>query len=319
MYLQLHDLLIRLHSDDVIIQKAWQQLFRGWFVPAVDQAIRPDISLFLSLIAESPTLPAAPPFFRDSDLKPSEPGILSVYHGKKGTVLLHFLDGAWVTVPLNGLTAANGVLLQQAMEHGRFEDITFTSLAPLLRRAGYFLAHAFAAAKDGRGVLIVGPSGSGKTTTGLSLLLDGWKLLANDVLLLQVRPDGVYALPTPGAIGIRPPTVALLPQLRDLVGDLSGSGQVDVTPALFDWVEWGEAVKVTAVYFPHIESRSHSKLAPLNRAICLAHLMSESADQWDAALLPAHMDILQKLSQQAAPYTLHLGPDVNQLPVLLAP
>jgi hypothetical protein len=92
-----------------------------------------------------------------------------------------------------------------------------------------------------------------------------------------------------------------------------------VTPALFDWVEWGKAAKVTAVSFPHIESRPQSKLAPLNRAVCLAHLMSESADQWDAALLPAHMDILQKLSQQAAPYTLHLGPDVNKLPDLLAP
>lgn len=317
MHLQLHDLHIRLQSNDAIIQKAWQQLFRGWFVPVADPAIKSDISLFLSVIKELPMPPAEPPFFRDSDLKPTEPGILSVYHGKKRTVLLHFLDGAWITVPLNGLTAANGVLIRQAMEHGRFEDITFTSLAPLLRRAGYFLVHAFAAAKDDQGVLIVGPSGSGKTTTGLSLLLNGWQLLANDVLLLQIRPDGVYALPTPGAIGIRPPTLTLLPQLRDLVGDLAGSGQVDVTPALYDWVEWGEPVRVTAVYFPHIESRPQSKLAPLNRAVCLAHLMAESADQWDAAMLPAHMDILQKLSQQATPYTLHLGLDVNQLPLLL--
>lgn len=317
MYLQLHDLHIRLHSNDAVIQKAWQQLFRGWFVSDANQVLKPDASLFLSLTQERPMPPAEPPFFCDSDLKPAEPGILSVYHGKKGTVLLHFLDGAWITVPLNGLTAVNGVLLQQAMAHGRFEDITFTSLAPLLRRAGYFLVHAFAAAKDDRGVLIVGPSGSGKTTTGLSLLLNGWKLLANDVLMLQIRPDGVYALPTPGAIGIRPPTLKLLPQLRDLVGDLSGIGQIDVTPALGNWVEWGEAVRVTAVYFPHIESRPQSQLAPLNRAVCLAHLMTESADQWDTAMLPAHLDILQKLSQQAAPYTLHLGPDVNQLPHLL--
>jgi len=168
-------------------------------------------------------------------------------------------------------------------------------------------------------VLIVGPSGSGKTTTGLSLLLDGWQLLANDVLLLQARPDGIYALPTPGAIGIRPPTLQLLPRLRQLVGDLSGSGQIDVTPALYDWVEWGAPVRVTAVYFPHIESRPQSSREPLNRAICLARLMAESADQWDTAMLPLHMDILQKLSRQAAPYTLHLGTDVNQLPRLLVP
>jgi hypothetical protein len=318
MLFQLHDLLIRLQSDDEIIEKAWRQLFHGWFVPE-PETTRPDISLFLSLTEELPSQPAESPFFQDSNLRPEQPGILSVYHGRKGTVLLHFLDGAWITVPLNGLTAANGVLIRQAMERGRLEDVTFTSLAPLLRRAGYFLVHAFAAARDGRGILIVGPSGSGKTTTGLSLLLNGWKLLANDVLLLQARKDGVYALPTPGAIGIRPPTLALLPQLRDWVGDFSGSGQVDVTPALDKCVEWGEAVRVTAVYFPHIESRPQSSLEPLNRAICLARLMAESADQWDTAMLPGHLDTLQKLSQQAVPYTLHLGLDVGHLPLLLAP
>ncbi|MCB9445667.1 MAG: hypothetical protein H6669_15680 [Ardenticatenaceae bacterium] len=287
-------------------------MFRGWLAPE-DEAATPTISLSLSLIQEQPAPPSERPFFAD------DAGILSVYRGRKGTVLLHFLDGAWITVPLNGLTVAQGVLVRQAMAHGRFEDITFTSLAPLLRRAGYFLVHAFAAAKDDQGILIVGPSGSGKTTTGLSLLLDGWKLLANDVLLLQVRTNGVYALPTPGAIGIRPPTLELLPQLRALVGNLSGNEQVDVTPALFDWVEWGEAVKVTAVYFPQIESRPQSLLGPLNRAVAYARLMAESVDQWDEVMLPAHMDILQKLSQQAAPYTLHLGLDAIQLPRLLAP
>jgi hypothetical protein len=205
------------------------------------------------------------------------------------------------------------------MRHGRFEDITFTSLAPLLRRAGYFLVHAFAAAKDGQGVLSGGPSGSGKTTTGLSLLLDGGQLLANDVLLLQQRADGVYALPTPGAIGIRPPTLRLLPKLRELVGDLSGSGQIDVTPSLFDWVQWAEPVRVTAVYFPQIESRPQSRLEPQNRAICLAQLMAESVDQWDKAMLLDHMAILQQISQQAAPYILHLGQDAAELPKLLAP
>lgn len=310
MLLQFHDQLIHLHSADAVIQSAWQQLFCGWPMPESSGAA-PAISLSLSLIEEPPAPPAEPPFFQDNN------GILSVYQGRKGTVLLHFHDGAWVTVPLNGLTAANGVLIRQALGHGRFEDITYTSLAPLLRRAGYFLVHAFAAARGDEGVLIVGPSSSGKTTTGLSLLLGGWKLLANDVLLLQARPDGIYALPTPGAVGIRPPTLQLLPQLRDLVGDLIGSDQVDVTPALSDWAEWAEPVRVTAVYFPQIQSRPHSSLKPLNRAICLARLMAESADQWDAPMLPAHMTILQQLSQQAAPFTLQLGPDVDQLPRLL--
>ncbi|MCP4426198.1 MAG: hypothetical protein GY803_17040, partial [Chloroflexi bacterium] len=148
-------------------------------------------------------------------------------------------------------------------------------------------------------------------------LLAGWKLLSNDVLLLQERPDGIYALPTPGTIGIRPQTLDLLPKLRDFVGDLGLQGQTDVTQALLDIVAWSKAARVTAVYFPQIETRQQSALSPQNRAVCLAQLMAESVDRWDADMLLPHMTLLQKLSQQAPPHTLHLGRDVERLPALL--
>ena len=318
MFLTLHDLTIQLQSDNAVINRQWRQLFMGW--PLTDSsAAAPDMVLQLSLADALPALPDSPPYFEDNL------GVLAVYQGAGEMARLHYLDGALVDVPLLEpepgrflyAPTARGWLTQRALDYGRFEDITFTSLAPLLRRRGYFLVHAFAAAKNGRALLIVGPSGSGKTTTGLSLLLAGWKLLSNDVLLLKEQPDGVYALASPGAIGIRPQTLDLLPKLRDMVGDLVIQGQTDVTQALLEIVDWSAAAKVTAVAFPHIEQRSQSVLSPQNRAVCLAQLMAESVDQWDAALLTAHMTILQKLSQQAAPHILLLGRDVERLPTLL--
>ncbi|MCP4423902.1 MAG: hypothetical protein GY803_05365, partial [Chloroflexi bacterium] len=213
MFLALHDLTILLESDAAAINQQWRRLFMGWPLTPEAQS-PPDMGLRLALAAALPPLPDSPPFFTDND------GILAVYQNQEGFVKLHYLDGALMNAPVyagtpDAMPEAAGVLTQQALDYGRFEDITFTSLAPLLRRRGFFLAHAFAAAKNGRAALIVGPSGSGKTTTGLSLLLAGWKLLSNDVLLLQERPDGIYALPTPGTIGIRPQTLDLLPKLRD--------------------------------------------------------------------------------------------------------
>ncbi len=314
MFLTLHDLTIQLTSDNAAINQQWQQLFMGW--PLADSAVTaPDMVLQLSLVEKLPPLPDSPPYFEDNL------GVLAVYRGDGEMARLHYLDGALVDVPLGNQTTiptASGFLTQQALDDGRFEDITFTSLAPLLRRRGYFLVHAFAAVRDGRALLIVGPSGSGKTTTGLSLLLAGWELLSNDVLLLKERPNGVYAFASPGAIGIRPKTLDLLPKLRDMVGDLVIEGQTDVTQALLEIVNWSEAARVTAVAFPRIEGREQSVLSPQNRAVCLAQLMAESADKWDAELLAAHMTILQKLSQQATPYTIHLGRDVERLPALLA-
>ena len=319
MYLRLHDLIIHLQSDDALINRLWRALFAGWPVSAAATA-PPDMVLQLSLTAHLPILPDTPPFFSDEQALPEGGGILSVYHGDADGVRLHFLDGALVAVPLDTTLAAPkaaGWLTQRALAVGRFEDITLTSLAPLLRRRGYFFVHAFAVARDDRALLLVGPSGSGKTTTGLSLLLAGWQLLANDALLLQERAGIVYALPTPGSINVRPPTLDLLPDLRRILGAELTPGQMDVTQALMAVFDWSEPAPVTAVYAPQIESRPSSALRRQNRAICLAHLMAESVDQWDQAMLPVHMNLLQTLSQQAAAYVLQLGADVERLPALL--
>ncbi len=325
MFLSLHNLTIQLQSEDTAIQEGWQALFNAWPLAETAPAAA-DLGLWLSLVDALPPLPDTPPFFSDSQhgrILPDTVEILSVYQGDGEWVRLHYLDGALVDVPLYKTSSptmpgARGCLVARAMAYGRFEDITFTSLAPLLRRQGYFLVHAFAAAKDGRAVLIVGPSGSGKTTTGLSLLLAGWRLLANDVLLLQERADGIYALPTPGAIGIRPQTLNLLPELRDWVGELSSPGQTDITQSLLNVIKWSEPARVTAVAFPHVEQRQESRLAPKNRAICLAQLMAESIDQWDTAMLLPHMTLLQQLSQQAAAFNLLLGQDMAQLAGIMA-
>lgn len=323
MYWQLHNLLIQLVSEDAAINQGWRRLLRGWQFLA-NSKTPPDIRLELSLVEELPLLPRSAPFFSDTTVLPREKRILSVYRGEGDDVRLHFHAGALIDVPLAAASftevpTVHGFLTRKSLDHGRFEDMTFTSLAPLLRRQGFFLVHAFGAAQKGQAVLFVGPSGSGKTTTGLNLLLSGWKLLANDVVLLQKRQNRVWALPTPGGIGIRPQTIQLLPALGNLIGRRSIPQQLDVTEAILDITRWSEPVPVTAVYFPQIEDRHHSLLQPKNKAVCLADLMAESIDQWDEALLPKHMTILQELSHQVKAFILHLGQDIDQIPSLLVP
>jgi hypothetical protein len=257
------------------------------------------------LVASLPPLPSPEPYFRDGS------GILSVYRGvEQDTAVLHYLDGALVTVPLgapSGPMRSSGVVTMGALRNGRFEDITFTSLAPLLRRHGYYLLHAFAVVKNGKCLLLVGPSGSGKTTTGLHLLEQGWQLLANDVVLLERRADGVYALPTPGVVSIRPGTLALLPTLAKRLGitDLPLARPIAISNRQLTGGQWGEGGKVTAVYFPQF-SDSPQPLRPLPRAVHLAQLMAESVDRWDETALSAHINLLQSLSHQAPAYQLPL-------------
>lgn len=173
--------------------------------------------------------------------------------------------------------------------------------------------HGFAAASPDhqQTILLVGRSGSGKTTTGLVLLQAGWHYLSNDVVLLQATPDGVVALPTPGdVITVRPKTLGLLPGLRPhLSPSETHKGQIRVRTIAAGWAEPG---RVTGVYFPRVEG-GRTTLHPLSKAIAWGKLMEESVDRWDTAALPAHLELLRQLTQQAWLFDLRLGPDVGEL------
>lgn len=325
MFLHLHDLIIQLESNDPRIRAEWGSLFQGWL--AAESSTTPTCYLQLQAVEALPPLsPAETLFFSNTAELGDDFGGLSVYRGGDGRLALHFADGALVWLPpLSGRNEATlsieGVITAAlAWHHGRVEDITYTSLAPLLRRRGYYLVHASAVARQGQAVLLVGPSGSGKTTAGLSLLAAGWELLANDVVLCQQRPDGIYALPTPGGTSVRPETIALLPSFTPLaerfpVHPLNHKHHFS-THDLVDG-RWGEAAPVAAILFPQVIQGDHSHLHPENRAICLARLIAESADRWDEGALLAHLSFLQRLSQQADCYTLHSGRDVKGLSKLI--
>jgi hypothetical protein len=191
MIFRCHELAIELNSPDAVIMAGWRRLLAGWV--SDEMAERPLPIRFTLRLTDQLPAPVGPLLFDDRAAHPERPAILAVHGAGEGAVLLHFHQAAQVVVPLDGSTEIVGMMVASALGNGRFEDITYTSLAPLLRRNGYFLLHAFAAARDGQAALLVGASGSGKTTTGLSLLLAGWQLLSNDVVLLQARPEGILA------------------------------------------------------------------------------------------------------------------------------
>lgn len=323
MRLHLNQVIIDLVSDNKQIQAEWERLFQGWLT-ASDAPAHPSpaIRFILQATKQLPALPSDPPFFTDANLSDSN-GILAVYRQQKEHVLLHFLDGALVTTPLHdpnykAVVELHGWVTPQALQYGRFEDVTFTSLAPALRRQGFFLVHAFAAARNGRCVLIVGSTCSGKTTTGLNLLLNGWELLANDVVMLRQQGERVFAYPTPGDVGIRRPTFDLLPQLAQWLPPQQSLDQaINISGQRLVNGRWAEPCPITAIFLPQITRGANSHISNLPRAVSLAHLMQESIDRWDEPCLQIHINLLQQLCNQANTHTLQLGQDMAQIPPLI--
>jgi hypothetical protein len=70
--------------------------------------------------------------------------------------------------------------------------------------------HASAVALASGAVALVGDSGRGKTSLAVHLVLQGGRLLADDVVALEPCQPGVLAHPGPGLISLREPTVAQL-------------------------------------------------------------------------------------------------------------
>ena len=285
MRVRLADLSVLLESEAEGVQEEWARLFAGW-----ECAAEPEIALTLQQAGRLPPLPELPPVYAD------DRGIVDVYlEGRE--YLLHFHDGALVRLYQD---RAEGVVLDTALGNGRLEDVTLTSLAPMLRARGYYLLHAFAATHDGEAVLISGSSGSGKTTSGASLLLGGWRYLANDAVLLQQRDGAVFALPTPGYLQVRPPTLFLLPALRHRRGYPHAATASYIFPAasVADG-GWGEPGPVRALYFPQIErGLETSEVQPLEKAVALARLVDESVDRWDTGALTVVVLFFRDLPQQ---------------------
>lgn len=322
MMLSFHGLRIELYTPDAPVMEAWAHLFSRWPEAEDMGARQPDFRLELHWRENLPPLPDTPPLFTDQDSEQATPAILTAYAQPNGRVALHFHEAGLVsvplTLPLHGETqTAVGVITAASLANGRFEDITFTALAPMLRRRGYFLLHAFGVTKNGRAALLVGASGSGKTTSGLSLVLNGWEMLSNDVVALQARPGGIFALPVPDMVSLRPFTFHLLPEIAPRLGIPPATEPISIPAGALTNGSWAEAALVTAVYFPTLNYEATSAAIPLSRAVCLARLMEQSIDQWDTAVLADHMHALQTLSRQATPYTLRLAKDVARLPLLI--
>jgi hypothetical protein len=303
------------HSE---LAERWRQTFASR--PASTAA--PEISCALEVAPAAPPAPAGEPNFRQ--------GALLEYYVAGESVIAHFPRFGQLRLDLaHGTTV--GTLTSAALEtYGVLEDLLAIGLSPHLRRRGQFLIHAFAAtsplpAGEGLGVmanpkaiLLVGSIGSGKTTTGLALLNAGWQLLSNDSPILRA-PDEVLSYP--GLLAAYPETYTRFPATAHLSTLApAGVGRQKITAAAESlWPNvWQESARATAIFFPQVEARAEHALEPLRPPDALKLLLPHAIEQWDKAMMPAHLALLTEFAKTVPAYRLRLGPNVHGLPNLLA-
>lgn len=302
----LHGVVIDGESDTAEVTAAWARSFASR--PLV--SAEPDLRCRLDVVADVPSPPPGTPHFSQGDL-------LHYYVAGAG-VIAHFPRFGQLYLDLAQGTTSGRITTAALTTYGVLEDLIAISLSPHLRRRGYFLIHAFAAAWQGRAVLLVGGIGAGKTTTGMALLDAGWRLLSNDSPILSA---GGAVLSYPGLLAAYPETWARFDVTRALAAvepELAGRKKVMVSAESLWPGVWLDRAPLAAILFPHIEPRPDHALEPLTQPDALRRLLPHAVEQWDRPLIAPHLALLRRLVESAPAYRLRLAPDVHTLPARLA-
>lgn len=321
MLVDLHSITISLQSKSELVKKQWRILFDCELArnPLWSEHTEPDLVLQAEVVSSLPPSPANPPSF----LTIAPP--IAVYAQGSGHHLLRLSNKAQIELTLpyassNQQAGAHIKMTPRALDDGSFEDITTYALAPLLRRRGLFMIHAFTTVYDHRAVMFVGVTGSGKTTSGLALLASGWQLLANDVALM-CHAGAPLALLSPGTVNISPATFPFLPELNKFsIKYPPSSPYVKVEVPRLEFLPVEKvclSAPIKAVYFPVIGKRERHEVKIMPRAVGLARLMESSMDQWDQATWEDHIDFLERLSREVSFYSLFLGNTMSDLAAVL--
>jgi hypothetical protein len=309
---QLHGLTVEGRWSAAEIGERWE----ATFAPRPRTTAAPDLTFELALAPQVPPAPAGAPDFRQGELLayyldgPLAARKVVAHFPRYGQLLLDLARGA-----------TRGVITTAALAtYGVVEDLLAIGLSPHLRRRGQFLLHAFAAAPSAAAaaMLLAGDIGAGKTTTGLALLHAGWKLLSNDSPIISAAPDRVQVLAYPGLLSAYPDTLVRFPELAHLAqASALREKTIFAAESVYPNV-WLEAAPAGALVFPRIEARPDHALERLPPAAALTELLPHAIEQWDRAMIPAHLKLLNQLVQTTPAYRLHLGPDTSTIPALLA-
>jgi hypothetical protein len=307
---QLHQLSIEGRWSAAAIGERWRATFAS--LPDAPAA-GADLIFDLELVEAVPPAPTQSPDF------------------EQGELLAYYLNGTEVTAqfPRYGQLRLNlaegasyGAITANALAaYGVFEDLLAIGLSPHLRRRGMFLLHAFAARPPVPGagaVLVAGDIGAGKTTTGLALLHASWQLLSNDSpILARTNTDEPVVLAYPGLLSAYPDTLARFPELAALItAPAAHAKTLFAAESVYPKV-WAESAPPGALVFPQIEPRTVHSLERLPAAEALTLILPHSIEQWDRAMIPAHLVLLTQLVQTVPAYRLRLAPDTDSLPALL--
>lgn len=305
MRIQLCDIFIELKTDIPKVMADWKAIFVS-HQPHSDHSQEPAIKIEACPLENAPLNDPKQP---TTQFK-SENGTYSLSTTILGKSKLTLASGAIICLPnlhqpydKSRPIKSELYISPKLFNYGQVEDVTFTLLAPIMRRFGIYIVHAFGVThpSQAKAVLIIGRSGQGKTTTGLSLIEEGWHYLGNDAIFLSQNSEGkIVAWFSPGQINLHPNSLPFL----DTSGYLSKNIELDLDGKYHFSSQKLISKKqipseVTLQLFPKIVNQAGDcQIEALPASIALSQTMEQSVDHWDIITIEDHFSFLEQLATQ---------------------
>ena len=202
---------------------------------------------------------------------------------------LRYADGAEFLVEAAGSRVwTDGEALSAA-------DLASYFLGPVLgfvlRLRGVTCLHASAVALEGHAVAFIGPPEAGKSTTAGAFARQGYPVLADDIVALELRGDSVFAQPGYPRLRLWPDSVACLSSAPSILPPLTapeGGSRLHLDVSGPGYQFQRESLPLAAVYFLS-ERRNHPSAPSIESGSPRDSLMALVANTYGSTLIDREM------------------------------
>ncbi len=145
----------------------------------------------------------------------------------------------------------------------------------------YLILHAAVLERNGRALVMPAPSGSGKSTLCAALLFRGWRLLSDELALIDLQTGQL--IPLPRAVSLKNASIEVMRQFAgpalqfaSIVHDTSKGVVGHFKPPLEAVQRADEPAQPGWVIFPRYVADAPAVLAPLSPGQCLMRLIENA-------------------------------------------
>ena len=144
----------------------------------------------------------------------------------------------------------------------------------------YVMVHAAVVERGGRALILPAPPGSGKSTLCAGLTFSGWRLLSDELTLVEPRTGRVVPVPRP--LSLKNASIDVIRHFEPsavfgpVVRDTAKGNVAHVKPPADGVVRCGELAQPAWLVMPRYEAGATARLEPLSKARAFMHLVDNS-------------------------------------------